>query len=129
VQAAFGTVGAMVDVPATLPADATERGNLENGQSESVTSQADLTSDVWTYKTDGSQQVTISVDTGSNTASTLVLIGVYDSNGKLITKSSLSSSSSNKRAYTLSASLPSSGTYSILVKGVLARYTIKVTGN
>jgi hypothetical protein len=126
-QAGMGTAFSIMDLPDTLPSSAKEKGTIEPNDSKSGSLTTVLENDVWTYQGKSGEKLTITLDT---TESGLNHIGIYDSDGKVLQKTKLvNTSGKDQTIRTLTYTLPSDGTYSILIGGVDGRYTLEVSSD
>lgn len=129
-QAAAKTVGAVVgtgvtfiQAPDRMPTDGVNKGTLTAGkpQSEAL---GMLEKHIWQYQGKSGENVTISAKAQVDTLQ--VFMGLYDSNGNLLKRSS----GVADRSSTLTYPLPGDGTYSILVAGLggsSGAYTVQLT--
>ncbi len=125
-QAVLGTGFTMFEAPDRLPNGAASQGTLNPNQSRSA--QLDpLEQHVWKYQGRSREPITITVSTESSTFN--AFIGIYDASGKLISRSAAGRTG---RTASLTVTLPSDGTYSILVGGLggsFGTYQIQVTSS
>jgi hypothetical protein len=125
-QAGMGTALSIMDLPDTLPSSATEKGTIEANSTDSGNLETPFSNDVWTYQGKSGEQLTIRLDSNE---SGLNNIGIYDSEGKVLQKTKLVDANRQKNSSSLTYTLPSDGTYSILVGGVDGRYTLEVSSS
>ncbi len=125
-QSAIGTGSAFLQAPDRLPSGADKQGALLPDQSKTGNMSA-FTPQTWTYNGQSGEKITITVRGSQNSFDPIV--GVYDISGKLLARNDLSSSNQGQ---SFTATLPSDGTYTILVSslgGAPGSYTIALKSN
>src|SRR5450432_177461 len=86
-QVAFGTGIAVVDVPEKLPSDAKDAGTLSAGQQQ--TGQlGSFERQVWKYEAHSGENITVAVGAANSTQVLVLTLGVYNSGGDNVAKSS-----------------------------------------
>jgi hypothetical protein len=129
-QAGFATGAARTGPPAVLPSSGVSKGSLRAGQQQNG-QLGPFDQDIWKYKGNRDEQITITVSAGERTLA--LLVGLYDANGKLLIGNNAISAFNQPQ--TLTYTLPDDGTYSILVTGLggtansNGNYTITVSSN
>jgi hypothetical protein len=127
----IGTVVNSTLMPGSFPNNLSTISSLHSNSriniGDTVTGQLDsmASAEGYTFNGDTGQNVTITVSTRDKDF--LPEVGLYDPSGKLVDSNSIFSSTNNQAA-TVTARLPSSGTYTIVVRGFFSqgKFTLEV---
>jgi hypothetical protein len=125
-QAVLSTGMSMIQAPDRLPANIKKHGSISANETENATATIGVM-DTWIYSGKSGEHLTIAAQ--SNSKSFIPFLGIYDSQGKLLGRSE---TNSTERTETLAITLPSSGTYTILVGGfgsTFGTYTLTVSSS
>jgi hypothetical protein len=123
-QSGIGTMGAIADLPDTYPSSADDQGSIRAGDTKTITSV--LTNSSWTYNGSANEEITVTADAGSNGFAT---IAVYGTDNRALKKAGLALNANSVSVNTLNVTLPSDGTYHIVVGGAAQSITVRVTSN
>ena len=123
-------VSSITSMPGSFPEDLSDISNVQSNpninRGDTVVGQVTSPFGAEGYKFSGEtgQDITITVSTQDNDF--LPEVGLYDPSGKLVDSEGVFSSSSSEDA-TISARLPSSGTYTVVVRGFFSEGKFSLT--
>ncbi|MEP7286480.1 MAG: hypothetical protein ABI947_12000 [Chloroflexota bacterium] len=126
VQSGLSNLSNLEDIPDTLPENAETKGKISSSEPQTGTLPLGQQA-VWTYNGRSGETLTIRVTSKNG----LPMIGLYDTDGKLLKKTTLDIKNGNKpTSQSFDYKFTADGTYSVLLGGIANNYTLEVvSGN